>query len=204
MNMEQLMKSAKRLDTVFKVLQKVVVVCVIVIICVLGATAIVNAVNPDTIIGTELNVLEIGPLAVELNEEYTPDNGEILGYAWFYAAVGILCAAVMYVALRVVRSILQPMMEGRPFHADTAKSIKKLAVLSLVLGGIQNAANAFEPMVVLRTFGLEGLADSGVIRSVNVNYTFDTTFIIIFLVLLLISHIFAYGAQLQRLSDETL
>ena len=42
------------------------------------------------------------------------------------------------------------------------------------------------------------------IRSVTVNYTFDLGFVIVFFVLLLMSYIFSYGAQLQQLSDETL
>ena len=35
-------------------------------------------------------------------------------------------------------------------------------------------------------------------------YTLDLTFVLVFLVLMLMSYIFSYGAQLQELSDETL
>ena len=46
--------------------------------------------------------------------------------------------------------------------------------------------------------------NSAFIRSITVNYTFDAGFLLIFAVLMLVSWIFEYGTELQKLSDETL
>ena len=204
MELKKLSSTAGKLNVFFKVLQKILVVTTIVAACVLAVLTIANVVDPGTVIGTELNVVDIGPISIELVEEHTPSNTRILAYAWIYAGLGALCAAVICLGLGYIRKILMPMAEGRPFHADTSRYLKKLAVLSLVLGIAQNVGGAVEAFSALRSFGLDKLVESGIIRSVTINYTLELGFIVVFFVLLLMSYIFAYGAQLQQLSDETL
>lgn len=55
-----------------------------------------------------------------------------------------------------------------------------------------------------RYFGAEQLAQSEMIQSVNFTYRVNLWFLAGFFLLLLISHIFRYGSELQQLSDETL
>lgn len=202
--MEKLASTAKSLDVVFKVLQHILVICMIVVLCILTVLTIVNAVNPNAVIGDELNTVDIGPVTFELGEEYTPANGRILACGWASAVAQVLSVVILYLGLNCIRSILRPMAEGNPFHPDTARYMKKLAGLSLALGIVQNVGNILESTVALRSFNLDALMEGGMIRSVTVNYTFDLGFVIVFFVLLLMSYIFSYGAQLQQLSDETL
>ena len=58
--MEKLASTAKSLDVVFKVLQQILVICMIVVLCILTVLTIVNAVNPNAVIGDELNTVDIG------------------------------------------------------------------------------------------------------------------------------------------------
>ena len=204
MELKKLSSTAGKLNVFFKVLQKIIVITMIVTVCVLAVLTVANFVDPDTVIGTGLNVVDIGPISIELAEEHTPGNSRILAYAWIYAGLGTLCATVIWLALADIRKILAPMAEGMPFHPDTSRYLKKLAVLSLILGIAQNVGGAVEAVSALRSFGLDKLLESGAIRSVTVNYTLELGFIIVFFILLLMSYIFAYGAQLQQLSDETL
>ncbi len=204
MNINTLSTTARRLNTFFKVLQKIILVCIIVVVAVLLVLTIANAVNPDAVIGTELNSVDIGNISLVLEEELTPDNDSILAYVWVYTFLGIVCAAVVWIALGYIRKILYPMGEGQPFHPDTSRYIKKLAILSLVLGVAQNIGSVVTTLAALRSFGLDKLVANGVIRSVSANFTLDLGFIVIFFVLLLTSYIFSYGAELQKLSDETL
>ena len=204
MNIDKLTSTARKLNVFFRVMQKIVAITTFAMLCVLVVLTVANAVNPDTVIGTELNILDIGPISIELAEESAPDNASILGYAWVYGGLGALCAAVICLGLGYIRKILAPMEEGSPFHPDTSRYLKKLAVLSLVLGIAQNVGSAVEAASALRSFGLDKLVESGSIRSVTVNYTFDMGFIVIFFLLLLMSYIFSYGSELQKLSDETL
>lgn len=204
MNIDKLTSIARKLNVFFRVMQKIVAITTFVMLCVLMVLTAANAVNPDTVIGTELNILDIGPISIELAEESAPDNANILSYAWIYGGLGALCAVVICLGLGYIRKILAPMAEGSPFHPDTSRYLKKLAVLSLVLGVAQNVGSAVEAASALRSFGLDKLVESGTIRSVTVNYTFDIGFIVVFFLLLLMSYIFSYGSELQKLSDETL
>ncbi|MBQ8263621.1 MAG: DUF2975 domain-containing protein, partial [Clostridia bacterium] len=204
MNIEKLSTTARRLGIFFKVLQKIVCVCAIVMLCVLAALSIANAVNPNTVIGTGLNSVNIGYLNIVLTPENTPSNAAILRYSWIIGIIGAVCAAAIYVALGYIRKILSPMAEGQPFHPDTAKYIKKLAFISLIIGIAQNIGTFAETASALDAFSLDSLVNIGVIESITVNFTLELGFIIVFFVLLLMSYIFSYGAQLQQLSDETL
>ncbi len=204
MNIDKLSSTARKLGKFFKILQKIVLVCAIVMLSVLLVLTIANAVNPNTVIGTQLNSVDIGGVTLVLAEELTPDNNSILAYVWVYAALGIVSVAVVWLALGYIRKILSPMGEGRPFHPDTAHYIKKLAILSLVLGIAQNIGGAVSTLAALKSFGLDKLVENGVITSVSANFTLELGFIVVFFILLLMSYIFSYGAELQQLSDETL
>ena len=204
MDISKLTSTAKKLDTFFRVLRRIILVCIIVTLCVLTVLTVVNAVNADAVIGDSLNMIDLGPVTVELAEEHTPSNGAILGYCWIYAAVAAACGAAIYAALGIIRKILHPMTEGQPFCSETANELKKLAVISLIYGVIENIGSAAETIFAVRIFGIDSIAGTGMIRSVTANYSFDLTFIVVFFVLMLMSYIFSYGSQLQNLSDETL
>jgi len=73
-----------------------------------------------------------------------------------------------------------------------------------VLGVVQNVAGAVETVNAIRNFGLDRLVTGGQIVSVTANFSVDLTFLLVFFLLLLTSYIFRYGAELQKLSDETL
>ena len=93
MNEMKMIKTAKGLDTFFKVLQRIIAVCMIVMVVVVGVLTVVNAINPDAVIGEDFHMVDIGPITVELAEELAPDNGAVLTYAWIAVALGLGAAA---------------------------------------------------------------------------------------------------------------
>ena len=204
MNKEKMMKTARSLDTFFKVIRRIIAVSMIVAVCVIAVLTVVNWINPDAVIGEGFASVDLGPLTIELAPEYAPDNHTILLYSWIYIALGAICAAVIYYALGQIRQILRPMMQGDPFHASVSESIRRIGYVCLVLGVAQNVAGAVETVNVIRNFGLDRLVSGGQIVSVTANFSVDLTFLLVFFLLMLTSYIFRYGAELQKLSDETL
>lgn len=202
--MKSLTVTAARLDTFFKVMQKIAQIGLTVLLVAMLVLTIVNAVNPDAVIGTEMNAMDVGPLTFTLAPEYTPENENIIIFAWVMTVIALVCGGMMVYGMGVIRRILQPMKEGRPFAMDTAAQMKKLAFCSLALGVAQNIGRMVEAFSALKAFGADQIMETGVIRSVTVNYTMELGFVVVFFVLLLTSYLFAYGAQLQQLSDETL
>ena len=203
MERTKMIRTAEKLDAFFRVMEKVTVIAAVAMVVMAVLTA-VNAVNPDAVIGEDFHLVDLGPLTVELAEEYAPDNSTVLRYAWIYVALGLAAAAVIRYAFGQIRRVLQPMKEGDPFRPEVSDHIRRLGYAALVLGVVQNLARVVETANVVRHFGLDRLASGGQIRSVTANYTFDLSFLVVFFVLLLMSYIFRYGAELQQLSNETL
>ena len=204
MERTKMIRTAEKLDAFFRVMEKVTVIAAVVMVVVMAVLTAVNAVNPDVVIGEDFHLVDLGPLTVELAEEYAPDNSTVLSYAWIYVALGLAAAAVIRYAFSQIRRVLQPMKEGDPFRPEVSDHIRRLGYVALVLGVVQNLARTVETANAVRHFGLDRLAAGGQIRSVTANYTFDLSFLVVFFVLLLMSYIFRYGAELQQLSDETL
>ncbi len=200
----KMVNTAKALDKVFRILQRVIIICAAVSVIVLGIFTLMNAVNHNAVIGTDFNVVNIGPLTFELAEEIVPGNNAILIYAWIMAAAAIAFIAIVCYALGVFRKILKPMTEGNPFAPFVSNEIRKLAFASLAIGVVCNVMAFIEALNVILVFDLNSLLQDSQIQSVNVNFHFDVTFVIVFFVLLLVSYIFRYGEELQKLSDETL
>lgn len=202
--MNKLINMSQKLDTLFKILQRITAIGILTAILVVLVLTVVNAVNPNAVIGENFNMVDIGPITMELAQELAPDNRAILTYTWVMIAVGTVCAAGIYYALGLVRKIMQPMMEGKPFDATVGQNIRKISFVTLFLGIVQNAGTLIETVGAVKTFQLIDLKADAAVRSVTVNYSLDLSFLIVFFILLLIAHIFNYGTELQQLSDETL
>ena len=202
--MEKLMQLSKKLDTLFRILQKTATIAMGVALLVLLVLTVVNLAAPDAVIGEDFCSVDLGPVTLELVEELAPDNGTILLYAWLSVLLGVAAAVILCRAFGLIRRILQPMTEGRPFDAGTAQNIRKLSYAALLLGLVQNIGSLLTTAAAVRIYRLTELADLGAVRSVTANFHVELGFVIVFFVLLLISHVFRYGAELQQLSDETL
>lgn len=81
MNLDKLASTARKLNTFFKILQKIIEVSIIVVLCVLAILTIATIVDPTAIISSGLTSLELGPLSVTLTDTHMPDNGTLLCYA---------------------------------------------------------------------------------------------------------------------------
>ena len=116
------------------------------------------------------------------------------------AAVFLVAWAAICWILHTIRRILAPMKEGQPFADGVADDLKKLAWTVLIFGLI-SAVWRFVSQVMVST------AMSGSL-SVNSHYAVgevvNLDFLLVAAVLFLVSYIFRYGRELQVQSDETL
>ena len=117
------------------------------------------------------------------------------------AFVGLLLG---FFILRILRRILEPMSQGRPFGDNVSVDIKKLAWICLIGGFVLETAKVVGMALSLGQQNLMVYFNPQLVSNVELEYTFDTWFIWIFALLMLMSYVFDYGRQLQQLSDETL
>ena len=206
--MNKLMNTAKKLDTFFKVSQRIIKIAMIVAVGVVAVLTVANFVNPDAVIAEGYYSIDVGSVTINLTEGYsTEDNNMVLSYVWIVMGLAAAAGVAVYYALGQVRKILQPMTEGNPFHPTVSTNIRKIAYVSIVLGVIANVVSflqSFGAVAMIEKIKLLDYVKEGTIQSITANSQIDLTFLVVFFILLLVSYIFRYGEELQQQVDETL
>ena len=206
--MDKLMKTSKKLDTFFKVSQRIIKIAMIVAVGVVAVLTVANFVNPDAVIAEGYYSIDVGSVTINLTEAYsTEDNNIVLSYVWIVMGLAAAAGVAVYYALGQVRKILQPMTEGNPFHPTVSTNIRKIAYVSIVLGVIANVVSflqSFGAVAMIEKIKLLDYVKEGTIQSITANSQIDLTFLVVFFILLLVSYIFRYGEELQQQVDETL
>lgn len=203
--MEKIQSTSKKIDVVFRVIQIAVTVAAVALLiglAIIGAYFIFDL-RPDQV-GTGYEMLEFGFLELELTEAASPNPDRLLSVTAADFIMGFLLMLLAGLYFKSIRRILTPMKEGRPFHGTAAAELKRLAILTLIMGAVMNCTELVSQVLLVNCYDLKHLFLSDAIASVTVNYTFDLSFVLEAAILLLLSYIFHCGEELQQLSDETL
>ena len=149
-------------------------------------------------------MLSFGPVTITRNTDgvLAPEWVRLTAFEMLLLA----CIVLVFVcfALRVVRRILEPMSQGQPFKENVADDINKLAWICLIAGLVTEIAKTVGIALHLGQQDLMVYFNPAMVSNVEVGYSFSTWYIWVFALLMLMSHVFRYGQQLQQLSDETL
>jgi hypothetical protein len=196
-----MIKTAKTSYTVVSVLRILVLLGMILFILGCGILLVMGANR----LPFSFTSLSMGNVTLYLSESALPDQS--IGAAEILPMLlpsGVIMAVVFY-CLSVLRRILTPMKEGRPFETNVSGHIRKLGNAVLIGGAANFVAQAAASFFLKGRFELlKGLFREGVIDHITVTHTFSLNVVWIALFLYLLSYIFAYGEELQRQSDETL
>lgn len=203
--MNNLINTSKKLDTFFKILGTVLralsiaaLVCVVLIV-----VALLLKLDPE-MIGTGYASVDLAFLELTVADGFAPDQRLVLIQGAIVLALGLVNTVICEAGVRCIRRILDPMTQGIPFQDEISKNLKKLAKLSIILGIGLNLMQLAGQIMTVVIFDLQTLLISDKITHVTANFSFDLTFLAVAAILLLLSHIFRYGQQLQQLEDETL
>lgn len=199
MNQEKLIKSANTMYTIVNILEKVVLVGLVLIV--LGAGLIFFVPKGQAV---TMSKITVGTLTMELYDNAMPaESFQIQTTLIGMAAAAIICLMVFF-GLRIVKDILAPMKEGRPFEHSVSLDIRKLGLLVLFGGIVGQGAMFATNFMWIHNLDLMTFFNREVVKSVTINNSFSLTFVFITLLLFLLSYVFEYGWQLQQESDETL
>ncbi len=200
MENEKLKKTAHVLSVLTKIVYRIALVFAILF----AVFAVVIPFFGDSLTSGADMSIELGPIKVELAPSSMPDRSTMYGLA-----SGELCIAaitLVYAALitRQIHGILAPISEGTPFGGSVSAGLKRLA-FTILFGGIVTEAAKFVVMTVMASvFDIGLLFSESAVTDVSVRIDLDTTFIVTFLVVYMLSLVFRCGEELQRESDETL
>lgn len=203
--MDKMMNTAKKLDVVFKVIG--IALSIAFVACFVGsgiiAIGLIFNLDPE-LIGTGYASISMGMAELEVAAGYAPKYKEVL---LVVAAMLLLMTPICWIGKKCVlriRHMLAPMKEGAPFHAAVGANLRKLSLYALTLGVVINCVRIVAQAFLVHGYQLGELLISEKISQVTFNYSFDLDFLLIASVLYLLSYVFRYGEELQRLSDETL
>ena len=148
--------------------------------------------------------LDLDFVKLHLAGEYGAAAGSLLSYIDIILITGCLsCIAIRY-GLGVLRSVLAPAKEGRPFDGEATAGLRKLAWVILAGGGLIQLLGILGRVWLVKSLPMDVIFSSPAIESVEYVFTLDFGFVWMFFVVLLLSRIFEYGQVLQQESDETL
>lgn len=206
--MEKIVRLANRMDECAKVVSYA---------CLLGsgfAVLVGVYTGISTVFGNRISFLttamaiHIGNIRVELSPEFVPEYVPSYEFACKRLFYGVLFLAIYLMMIsymaKIVRKILEPVKEARPFDMQVYKNMKKLGIWVLIQGVVWEITKAVIEVMTIGTYNIPALFDSEKIAGYSLEFSFNPTFLITAAVIFLLSYIFKYGAVLQTLSDETI
>lgn len=123
----------------------------------------------------------------------------VIGLAVLSATSFLICRGIS-----LLRQILEPMKQGRPFDETIPETLKKISWIVLISGVAVQLVGAAEFFGMILALPMDQVFTSPAIASVEYNYVFDLNFLWVFFLIRFLSYIFAYGQRLQQEYDETL
>ena len=200
MKQDKMVKVAGSLHTLAKVAGEIfkafAIVCIVftVLVAVFGEKVYV----PGTV------SLDLDYVKIHLAEEYQVVTGLMKVYTILGLIAGCgLCFLLQHV-MRLTLEILAPMKEGRPFEASAPESLRKIALWVLIGGAALQVVGIVERVILVQAFPMDAIFASAAVGKVEYVFGMDFGFMVLGAVILLLSYVFSYGKELQRLSDETL
>lgn len=198
--MEKMKKIAKNLDIFAKTAYTVCSVFVWVLaIC----AALLLIFGERMMAPGSQTTITLGVLCFEFAEGYLPFEAIKIRMA-----VGMLFVAILLVFvcvfIRIIRDVLRPMIEGKPFESTVSDKLRKLSWIALIGGGVLSAVKMIGEIALYNVYDLGAVFLNDKIVACSAEFNLDMTFIVVFGVLYLLSYIFKYGEELQQQSDETL
>lgn len=201
-DMDKLKKIAKTLDSVAKFIFYINIGAAILVF--IGWIIILGEVLKNQNALRENLILTLGSVKVGILPEQAPS----VTYTnmRFFIGTLVMFSITIFVlyGVKIVRKILKPMKEGLPFDESISKNLRNLGTMTLIGGGIWSITKVIVDTTTFRYYQISELFRPEMITKVELSVSLDTTFLVIAAVIFLLSYIFQYGAELQKLSDETL
>lgn len=149
--------------------------------------------------------IELGELTIYFKDDYIVNKKLIVAQGTVQLLIYSIIFLISSYASKILNNVIEPVKECRPFSEETSKSLKKLAWICLIIGGLGELARAIDYFFTNITFDMKTLFNElSFAESYEFTYEINFSFVAIFCVIMFLSFIFQYGQQLQKESDETL
>ncbi|MBQ1355243.1 MAG: DUF2975 domain-containing protein [Solobacterium sp.] len=201
MKLEKMKKTAGILYTITNIIRILVIIAFVVVAVAAGVIFFIpGTVIPEGIITTSVS---LGDVTVHLAEGAAVGTMDKSRFSIILAFAAVILLLTLY-GLRMVKQVLKPMKEGRPFDESIADSLRRLGHVVLASGIVSCVLAYLSQAAMLGVIDYKELFNPALVTGVDIRSSFSFDFIIVALALYLMSYVFRYGSELQRESDETL
>ena len=194
MNINKTLKITQKIIRIFKVLLVLSIVVYTLLILYTG--------NIDT---TQTAATSISLGVIELNLRQTFQDS-VLSPALLFITLFIMISLLIlwYLMLSKLDIIIANAISGQIFSPTSGRSLKMISVYVIIEGVINLITRFISSNTIGKyIFNLE-LFNTDIVSSVTVKTDYDISFLITAFIIFILARIFAYGEELQKLSDETL
>ena len=201
MKLEKMKKTAGILYTITNIIRILVIIAFVVVAVAAGVIFFIpGTVIPEGIITTNVS---LGDVTVHLAEGAAVGTMDKSRFSIILAFAAVILLLTLY-GLRMVKQILKPMKEGRPFDESIADSLRRLGHVVVASGIVSCVLAYLSQTAMLGVIDYKELFNPALVTGVEIRSSFSINFIFVALALYLMSYVFRYGSELQRESDETL
>lgn len=198
--MEQL---SKFMLTVDKVLNSLFIAFLVVSIVMVGF-GVLGFFIDSSYIGEVDEFVTLGAVKLELSAGAVMKGENETAFLIFSAFALAVKFALLCVLMKLIRVIITPMKEGKPFADTVCKGLKTLSVFVLAGGIVNEIVDIIGTVVTYKLYDIQSFFAPKTVTSVSLDITSNGDFVIFAVVLYFLSFIFKYGEQLQNQADETL
>lgn len=200
--MEKLMKTSKTVDTILKVVYKILQVAGIIIFVGVGICLIAEMF--DKLPPAELATVSFGDVKLDFAEPQIVDNTFMTIEMGTTMVMALISIAVTCYLIKVLRKVLAPMIEGQPFDGTVSINIKKLGITIIADGLIIDIIEAIGSNMAFYIYDVAALFLSDNISKVTINSEISLSNVLVGVLVIMLSYVFRYGEELQKQADETL
>ena len=194
MNINKTLKIAQKIIRFFKVLLVLSIVVYTLLILYTG--------NIDTA-QTAATSISLGVIELNLRQTF---QDSVLSPALLFITLFIMIPFLIlwYLMLSKLDIIIANAISGQIFSPTSGRSLKMISVYVIIEGVINLITRFISSNTISKyIFNLE-LFNTDIVSSVTVKTDYDISFLITAFIIFILARIFAYGEELQKLSDETL
>ena len=200
MDTKKLTRTAGNLDTLAKVggclFKAAGVICLV-------FAALVFILEENILADISLN-LDLGFLKIYLTDEYAELTPALKLYMLVCLVSAALVCWIYGYALTLIRRILDPMKQGRPFEDNIPSVLRRIAWLVIIGGTLTQVLNIVVQTLSMKAVPMEAVFFSPAVDHIEAVFDYDLNYVILGCVILFLSYVFQYGRMLQVESDETL
>lgn len=200
--MEKMSKISKVVDKILMVCSRILMIVSSVSVVLMGILYFVDGAEESMVEGTWS--IGFGDVELHLAEEAVT-NDMLQSEIIFLGSVLVVGTVFFCYVIKVLRKILAPMIQEKPFVGTVSGDLKKLGWTLMIGDVVFGIVQAIVKTMLYTSFDIQNLLLSDKIVGVECTITvFDVKTILLGVLLLLLSHVFCYGEKLQQQDDETL